>query len=301
MYFDILTSTIPLEELPTVYVNQRTGTNRDICGISRTTPCNDLQQGVDRTKTFGTVYVMGEYNIQEKIELKRNITIVSDHIQQGIITSDESTKLAFKSGCQKDLTLKLKGLLFKNVRVINVHCQRFPNIVISGITVLNASFDKGVILFEYRPLLDIGYKTGTLNIWNSHFEDTSGIALRNVRRVQIINCILLNPAQTNISSPLIYIRESLNVLIENCQFNHVKGITKFGSFVLIKTGNLVIIKNCTFKNGTANLGCVHVWNVKTVNINRCQFKRCSSLSKESVDGGKSKIQNIKYHGSFSLL
>ena len=114
---------IYLELLNTVFVDEVNGTNNISCGSTRRRPCRNLSEGVRRTKQFGIVHVVGDQHLQQTIFLSKSIHIISDNMHEGTITSDGEVDFAFNLKCHEDLKVKLKGLFFWNIGVIEVQCD----------------------------------------------------------------------------------------------------------------------------------------------------------------------------------
>ena len=90
------------EQLGRVYVDQRTITIQSSCGKTRAKPCKDLIEGVKRTKNGGTLHIIGNHHIQHTIELSKSISIISENVKQGKITSIvASVDFAFKIRCKE--------------------------------------------------------------------------------------------------------------------------------------------------------------------------------------------------------
>ena len=122
------------------------GTNKVSCGAIRESPCRDLTEGVKKTKEDGILHIIGNYHLQQSVELTESIKIVADNIQQGRITTNESICFAFKISCPKYITVELRDLHFDNVGVFEGESEMI--VKMDNITVTNGSCDTPTIRYE---------------------------------------------------------------------------------------------------------------------------------------------------------
>ena len=276
--------------LNVVYVNARTGTNDPFCGSTQATPCKDLKEGVERTKEYGTLHVVGNHHLQQTIFLSKSINLTSNSIQRGKIISNGSIDCAFKLNSKN---FKVTGLHFEGIPVLIAYGS--SNIEIEGITAKNIHGGKPTIFCHNSRFRD-----ASLIIKNSRFQDSTGIVLKSVKNVYLFRCIFVNPTKM-ISSPmedpptgLLDIFGSGRITFNACKFSHFKG-AKSGKpdiLVTLDRARSVEILDSTFLNATGG-GCVHIVGTTDAKIEGTKFERCTSKHKGSrVGGGATSIEMV---------
>ena len=114
------------------------GTNSTLCGFNRTTPCKSISEGLRKAKEFGAVFVVGKHHLEQTILVNKSIKIISDDIQQSVITTDKSHNVALILKCNNKLNLTLQGICFENIGVLVSHCDD-SHISMNGILVKHAT------------------------------------------------------------------------------------------------------------------------------------------------------------------
>ena len=175
-----------------VFVDELTWTTNNLCGASRTTSCKDLSVGIRRTKEKGAVYAIGYQLLRNTVMLDKSINIVSDDMQQGMISSVRSIDFAFQLRCKKGIVVKVRGLHFYNTVIIHLEsCKDKPDIEIDGITLRNVTRSGLTVQIGILKQSD-ELKTGSFVVRSSLFEDCNGIHIFGMKRVRIYNCTFRN-------------------------------------------------------------------------------------------------------------